>query len=138
MIAIDSDNTTLHITRGDATQDKFNRLAFHFPIFNMETQKEEDYEFQLEDKITFVVLQKKGYTKEEVFRKEFTIADLGYTAPTTTPEIKLTAEDTKQFDLADKATTYWYDLILNEDTTMLGFDDEGAKQIIVYPEAEEV
>lgn len=137
MIFTESDNQTIHITRGDATQEKFNRLAFQYPIFNIETQQEELYEFQPDDKISFVAIEKKGYTKEEVLRKEYTLRDIGYTKPTTTPEIPLTAEDTKSFPLASKKKTYWYDLVLNDETTILGVDDEGAKKIIVYPEVEE-
>ena len=136
MIAIEE--TTIHLTRGDATQDKYNKLAFIFPIYNFATQQEENYKFQPDDKITFVVVNKKGYTKEEILRKEYTLRDIGYTEETEIAELPLTEEETKQFPLSDKAQTYWYDLILNDDTTMLGFDDEGAKKIIVYPEVEEV
>lgn len=137
MIFVESDNQTIHITRGDATQEKFNRLAFQFPIFNTGTEQEELYEFQLDDKISFVAMDKKGYDKEEILRKDYTLRDMGYTKPTTTPEIPLTAEDTKLFPLANKKKTYWYDLVLNDETTILGIDDEGAKKIIVYPECEE-
>lgn len=137
MIAIDNEEKTIHITRGDATQEKFNRLAFNFPIYNFETKQEEDYEFQPDDKISFVVVEKKGYTKTEVLRKEYTLREIGYVTPTTTPEIVLTEEDTKVFDLANKATTYWFDIVLNDTTTILGFDDEGGKKFIVYPEADE-
>ena len=135
MIAIEG--TTIHLTRGDETGKSYNRLAFNFPIYNVETGKTEDYLFQLTDKISFVCFDKKGYTKEEKLRKEYTLADIGYTEPTTVVEIPLTKEETKRFPLSDKRKTYWYDLILNDTTTMLGFDDEGAKKIIVYPEAEE-
>lgn len=137
MIAIGEDNQTIHITRGDSTQKNFNKLAFQFPIYNLETGQEELYEFQLDDKISFVVVDKKGYTKEEVLRKDYTLRDIGYTEPTTTPELPLTAEETKLFALANKKKTYWYDLVLNDETTILGLDDEGAKKIIVYPEVEE-
>lgn len=137
MIFIESDNQTIHITRGDATQEKFNKLAFQFPIMNVETQEEELYEFQLDDKISFVVVEKKGYTKEEILRKDYTLRSIGYTEPTTTPEIVLTAEDTKSFPLANKKKTYWYDIVLNDEITILGLDDEGAKKIIVYSEVEE-
>lgn len=137
MIFIESDNVTIHMTRGDSTQEKFNRLAFQFPIYNIATEKEELYEFQLDDKISFVVMNKKGYDKEELLRKEYTIREMGYTTPTTTPEIRLTSEDTKSFPLANKKKTYWYDLVLNDETTMLGIDADGAKKIIVYPESEE-
>lgn len=137
MIFVESDNATIHLTRGDATQKKFNKLAFQFPIFNLGTQEEELYEFQLDDKISFVAMEKKGYTKEEILRKDYTLRDLGYINPTTTPEIPLTAEDTKSFPMANKKQTYWYDIVLNDEVTILGIDDEGAKKIIVYPECEE-
>ena len=136
MIAIEE--TTIHLTRGDATQDKFNKLAFIFPIYNFETKQEENYKFQPDDKITFVVINKKGYTREEILRKDYTLRDIGYTEETEIAELPLTEEETKKFPLSDKAQTYWFDLILNDDTTMLGFDNEGAKKIIVYPEVEEV
>lgn len=136
MIAVEG--TTLHITRGDETKETYNRLAFEYPIYNLETEQEEKYIFQPDDKIAFVVVPKKGYTREEILRKEYTLKDIGYTQPTETVELPLTEEETKKFPLSNKAQTFWYDLILNDTTTMLGFDDEGAKRIIVYPEAEEV
>lgn len=136
MIAVEG--TTLHVTRGDETKETYNRLAFEYPIYNLETKQEEKYMFQPDDKIAFVVVPKKGYTREEILRKEYTLRDIGYTQPTETVELPLTEEETKKFPLSNKAQTFWYDLILNDTTTMLGFDDEGAKRIIVYPEAEEV
>jgi hypothetical protein len=136
MIAIEE--TTIHLTRGDATQDKFNKLAFIFPIYNFETKQEENYKFQPDDKITFVVINKKGYTREEILRKDYTLREIGYTEETEIAELPLTEEDTKTFPLSDKAQTFWYDLILNDTTTILGFDNEGAKKIIIYPEVEEV
>ena len=135
------DNRTIYLNRGDATS-KFFPLAFYFPIWNVEEQKEEKYLFQLDDKISFVAIKKKGYTKEEIFRKEYTLRELGYTEPTEYPEIPLTSEDTKKFDLLDKSATYWYDIILNDTTTILGFmidddDKTGASKIVVFPEATE-
>ena len=135
MIAIEGN--TIHITRGDATGITHNRIAFKYPVYNFETQQEEDYTFQLTDKISFICFEKKGYTKEEILRKEYTLADIGYTEPTTTVELPLTAAETKKFPLTNKAQTFWYDLVLNDTDTMLGFDDEGAKKIIVYPEGQE-
>lgn len=136
MVEIGEDET-IKITRGDTTTGAFNRLAFNYEIYNFETGEKELYEFQLTDKITFVVIEKKGYTKQEVLRKEYTLKDIGYTEPTTTVEIPLTEEDTKKFALTNKAKTYWYDLILNDTTTMLGLDENGSKKIIVYPEVGE-
>lgn len=134
---IRTEGTTIHITRGDATKINYNRLAFNFPIYNLGTKQAENYLFQLDDKISFVVINKKGYTKEELLRKEYTPRELGYTAPTEVLEIPLTEEDTKSFPLANKPKVYWYDIVLNDETTILGYDEDGAKQIIVYPEVEE-
>lgn len=137
MIAIGDDKETIYITRGDTPQDKFNKISFEFPIYNVKTQEEELYEFQLDDKISFVVFEKKGYTKKEMFRKDYTLKGIGYTEPSNSPEIVLTEEETKMFPLSNKKQTFWYDLVLNDTTTMLGYDEDGAKKIIVYPEADE-
>ena len=137
MIAIGEDKTTIYLTRGDVT-DNFHKLAFFYPIYNFETKKEENYTFKLTDKIAFVVKEKKGYTKTEVLRIEKTLAEMGYVEPTQYPEIQLTEEDTKAFDLVDKRKEYWYDIVLNDTTTVLGYDNDGAKKLIVFPEAEEV
>ena len=136
MIAIGEDKRTIYLTRGDTT-NKFFRLAFYFPIWNFKTQKEEKYTFQLTDKIAFVVKEKKGYLKTEVLRIEKTLAEMGEVEPTQYPEIQLTEEDMKAFDLLNKKKTYWYDIVLNDSTTILGYDTEGASKIIVFPEAEE-
>lgn len=136
MIAIGDDNQTIMLTRGDATNTDYNRLAIKFPIYNFDTEETEDYEFQLTDKITITIYEKKGYTKKEILNKEYTIADLGYEEPTTTPEIVLTSTDTNVFELSNKPKTYWYDIVLNDTTTMLGYDENGAKKFIVYPSVE--
>lgn len=136
MIYPGEDKRTIYLTRGDETSE-FYRLAFYFPIWNFTTQKEEKYSFQPTDKISFVVKQKKGYTKQEVLRVEKTLREMGYVTPTQYPEIQLTEEDTKAFDLLDKKKTYWYDIVLNDTTTILGYDNEGASKLIAFPEAEE-
>jgi len=136
MIAIGEDKRTIYLTRGDTTSEFF-RLAFYFPIYNFATGKEENYTFQLTDKISFIVKEKKGYTKPDVLRIEKTLAEMGYTEPTQYPEIQLTEEDTKAFDLSNKKKTYWYDIVLNDTTTILGYDENGAKELIVYPEGSE-
>lgn len=138
MIKIGEDKTTIYITRGDTTTGEFNRLAFCLPVLNLETNEEEYYEFKPTDKISFVAFNKKGYTKQEILRKEYILSELGYMENTTTPEIPLEDEDTKAFPLKNKAATYWYDIVLNNNLTVLGFDDEGSKKIIVYPEAGEM
>ena len=136
MIAIGEDRQTKYLTRGDVS-GQFNRIAFYYPIYNFATKKEEKYKFQLTDKIAFVVKEKKGYTKTEVLRIEKTLAEMGEVEPTYYPEIQITEEDAKAFDLLDKKKTYWYDIVLNDTTTILGYDTDGAKKLIIFPEAEE-
>ena len=131
MIRIDDDQRTLYITRGDSTGN-LKRLAFYLPYYDDSTKTEKNYMFQVGDKISFVVMKKRGYTKQEILRKEFTL-----TEATETPEIILTSADTKKFELSNKAITYWYEIVLNNDTTILGFDDEGASKLIAYPESGE-
>jgi hypothetical protein len=137
MIAIDNETKSIFITRGDATQENYNKIGFTFPIYNFETELEENYKFQTTDKISFVIFEKKGYTKDELLRKEFTLAEIGFTEETEVAEIPLTSSDTKVFPLTDKAQTFWYDIILNDEITILGFDGDGGKRFVVYPEAEE-
>ena len=133
MIRIDDDQTTIHLTRGDATHTDYNRIAFYFPIWDDAEQEETKYEFQTTDKITFLVYEPKGYTKRELLKVEKTIAQLGYESATDTPELVLTSTDTSVFELDNKKHTYNYEIILNDDTTILGSDEDGDKHIIVYP-----
>ncbi len=137
MIAInEEDKQTLYITRGDTPQSAYNHLAFRFPIKNLETDEIEYYEFQLEDEITFTVFEKKGYEKKELLKKQFKIKDIN-NDPTTTPDLPLTEADMKVFPISSKKQTYWYDLCLNDTTTLIGYDLDGAKKLIVLPGMEE-
>ena len=137
MIVIGEDKQTIYLTRGDATSE-FYRLAFYFPVWNFTTNKEERYSFKPTDKITFIVSTKKGYTKVKVFQTEHTLKEMGYFEPTEYPELVLTKEDSDKFDMLDKKKTYWYELILNDTTTMIGHtDDEGAAKIVLLPSGKE-
>lgn len=137
MILIDEeDKQTIYITRGDTPQTDFNVLAFHFPLLNLETEEVEDYEFQLTDEITFTVFEKKGYTKNELLKKTYKISDIAG-EPTVAPSIPLTEADMKVFPISNKKQTYWYDICLNDTTTIIGMDNEGAKKFIVLPGMEE-
>lgn len=129
MIAVGEDNTTIHLTRGD----KIENLSFFYPIYNDSTEEVNNYVFKAGEKISFIVKEKKGYTKEEVFRKDFIINE-----ETEYPKITLTSEETKWGDMKNKKTIYWYDIVLNDNITILGYDDEGAKKIYLYPEGDEI
>lgn len=138
MVRIDEDDqTTIRLTRGDSTSGYNNKVCFTAPYYDKATGTIELQEIQVNDKISFVVYEKSGYTKQEVLRKEYKLKDFGYGKATKYPELILTSDDTKRFPLTNKPVTYWYDIVLNDEKTIIGYDENGAKKIVVYPEAEE-
>ena len=109
------DNNT-HITRGD-------RGDIIFTVSN--------YHFQLGDEIIFTV--KKHFNADEpVLRKIITIDNS--TEGKDTIVISLEKEDTSIGKLINKPAIYEYDISLNSDITIIGYDENGAKQFILYPE----
>ena len=137
MITVDKDGTTIRVTRGDATGIYNNKLAFVCPYIDMKTKKKKEMTIKLNDVISFVVYEKKGYTKKEILRKDYTLRQIGYRKETTTPELPLEELETKQFPLTNKPVTYWYDIVINNKYTVIGYDDKGPKKVVVYPEADE-
>ena len=114
MIQFDEEKT-IHLTRGDETNDiNILPISFENRTFN-------------NDKLTLIVFDKKGYRQEPILKKEYEVSEGD------TFNLVLTHEDTMSFPLTNKKKTYWYDLILNDYTTMYGFDEDNAKKFIVYP-----
>ena len=137
MISLDEDRTTIRITRGDSTGSYNNKLCFCCPYFDAKSEEEKFKTISLNDVISFVVYEKKGYTKREILRKNYTLRSLGYTSGSKYPELPLEEIDTKKFPLKNKPTTYWYNIVLNNTNTVVGHDENSKKKIIVYPETEE-
>ncbi len=135
MIEVGEDQETIYVTKGDTPI--FNKIAFYLPMYDVESKEVKNYTFQLDDKISFIVKEKKGYNKKDLIRIEKTLKQMGYEEPTEYPELIFTNEDLKAFYPANKAKTYWYDIVLNDTTTVIGYDENGAKKIIVYPEGGE-
>ena len=115
---------TIHITRGDE-----GTISIKVPI-DRTTTPITYYEFQPDDVITFTVKRKNGFNSEEyTLRKEVTL-----TEATTNPLVPLTREDTLIGDLINKPVTYWYELTLNDDQSFVCYDEDGAKEFILYPD----
>lgn len=124
MLRIDEDNTTIHLTRGD-------RCTFRVYVIDSKTQ--ERYIFPAGCWVSFVVVNKQGYTLEKpLLRKKIFIP-----SDTTEVEFTLTPTETKIGDMIDKKQKYWYNIVINDDITILGSDADGEKIIIVYPEVGE-
>ena len=114
MIKIDSDKT-IHISRGDAV------------TINV-TANSGTYEFKQGDEVKLRVYEKNGYDKEPVLEKEIKV-----TETTNSVLIVLTEEDMSFASDISKKQTYWYDISLNEVNTIIGFDEDGAKKMVIYP-----
>lgn len=115
MFKIDGD--TIHITRGD-------RGVIELAI--------DGYTFSIGDSVELRVYEKKRLDKLPVLSKEIEITEAGPTI-----DIELTEEDTKIGDMENKAKEYWYEIELNDNQTVVGFDEEGAKKLMLYPEGGE-
>lgn len=108
----------IHINRGD-------RLLIEFSIDN----GEDKYTFKAGDKIKFSIYRKKELDKPPVLQKEFTP-----TVGSNSVDIDVSGEDMKIGEMASKPIEYWYEIELNGDSTIIGYDNDGAKKLILYPE----
>lgn len=124
MLKIDSDDEyRILLTRGD-------RGCIRVTAFDEVSN--ENYIFREGDKLSFVAVPKKGYTEGDVLRKDVYVSE-----DTEYVDIDLLPEDTKINDMINKKVTYWYNVVLNDDQTIIGSDENGEKTLILYPEVGE-
>lgn len=112
---------TIHLTRGDIA------------TLEVKAKNEDgtDYTFEVGDVVRFKVIKKKDCNCVEI-KKDFIVEE-----SVTNAQIFLSGNDTKIGDVINKPVVYWYEVELNPDTapqTIIGFDEEGEKQFILYPE----
>ncbi len=86
------------------------------------------YQFQVGDKITFSVYEKNGFDKEPLMTKEIDVLK-----QTDSVYVELTETDTTFGLPINKPTIFWYDVTLNDNLTVICYDEEGAKEFIEYP-----
>lgn len=118
MITIDNDKN-IGITRGDIGS------------FTLKVKQSDNtyYQFKTSDKVYFTV--KKSYSDSDyIIRKIITFPSV-----TDTCEISLVASDTNFGRLIGGSRKYVYDISINEVETVVGYDQDGAKYFIIYPEA---
>lgn len=117
------DGTTIKINRGD--------------VLNLNlTLKLDDgtpYTFQANDVIVFSIYNAGELSKETVLLKEITVA-----SETQSVSISLTSEETKIGELLDYPIDYWYEIELNGQYTVIGYDDKGAKVFRLFPEGSQL
>lgn len=114
---------TISINRGDAGQS----FDLRIPINDTEY-----YTFQTTDTIKFGVYEANGFNKNAVLLKTITPSE-----ETTTLTIALTQEETTIGELINAPVKYWYEIQLN-DNTIIGYDENKAKEFILYPEGSDI
>ena len=121
MFKIDS-NKRIHLTRGDVACIKVQAL---------EEDEKTLHVFNVDDVVQFTVMTA-GNPDEIHITKSKTVEQAG-----TDVLIRLSKEQTRIGELISKPVKYWYEVEVNPDTnpqTIVGYDEKGPKQFILYPE----
>ena len=120
MIDIDQDDLTISINRGDTAI-----INIVIPLDNGD-----NYVFQPGDEISLRIYEKNGYDKLCIIKKTKTV-----TTETETAQIQLSEGDTLILvpEPQNQKVIFWYDISLNEDKTIIGYDEDGVKKFIVNP-----
>lgn len=86
--------------------------------------------FKVGDYITFSIVKENDYTTL-YFQKRYDI-----TEESETFSIVLEPDDTRFIDLFKTGSkTFWYEIELNGAETLIGYDTDGGKKFVLYPEA---
>lgn len=117
------EGTTIKVNRGDV-------LSFSL---SLENEDETPYTFQEGDKIIFSIYNKKALNEKAVLIKE-----VEATSGETSISINCTKEDMTIGALINKEVEYWYEIELNGEHTIIGYDDTGAKILMLYPEGSKI
>lgn len=117
------DGTTIKLNRGDV-------LNLTLTLKNSDGST---YSFQNGDKVVFSIYNKGKLSEDAVFLKEVDVTETLQAL-----EINLTSEETKIGELINKPVEYWYEIELNNQYTVIGYDDTGAKIFMLFPEGSKV
>ena len=113
------DGSTIKLNRGDVMNI----------TLTLKTIDGSDYTFQNGDKIIFSVYNKNKMDEEAVLLKEVDVLEQQESVI-----ISLSSEETEIGELINKPVDYWYEVELNNEYTVIGYDDDGAKILRLYPE----
>lgn len=88
-----------------------------------------DYSFKVGDIVTFCLYNKRALNEKPVLKKSITLEQ-----DTDNVDIELTSLDTKIGEMKNTPVEYWYEIELNNKQTLIGYDEDGAKILMLYPE----
>lgn len=106
-------NKIIELTRG-------NGATFEFSI--------DGYSFVSGDKVEFKVYEKYRLDKAPLLIKTFVVNQAKDSI-----DIELSKTDTEIGEPTNNEVEYWYEINLNDEITVIGYDDNGPKKIILYP-----
>lgn len=101
----------------------YNEVSISLETLNMIC-----YQFQPGDKVTFNIYEKNGYGKNPLLKKEIDVTEISDNV-----NIVLTEKDTTFGNPVNKETIFWYDITLNDNMTVICYNEDGAKEFIEYP-----
>lgn len=85
--------------------------------------------FKVGDILKLSIVECNNYNKV-YFQKEYKVDK-----EKDTFDITLSSEDTKFGNVISMKKIYWYEIEYNGNQTIVGYDENGAKEFILYPEA---
>ena len=88
-----------------------------------------DYSFKVGDIVTFCLYNKRALNEKPVLKKSITLEQ-----NTDNVDIELTSLDTKIGEMKNTPVEYWYEIELNGEQTIIGYDENGPKKLLLYPE----
>lgn len=92
-----------------------------------------DYTFQEGDTIRFGVYNKRKLDRDALLLKEIFVDE-----ESDTVQFTITSQEMKIGKLINKPKDYWYEITMNNGQTLIGYDEDGAKILRLYPEGSEV
>ena len=113
---------TISLTRGDSCT-----------ITLKVSKKEQDSTniFKPGDIVEMSIYKKKELDHEPLMTKSVEIVEA-----TNTVDISLSSSDTTIGEMSNKPIEYWYEIQLNREQTIVGYDESGPKLFMLYPEGE--
>lgn len=119
-------SNTIYCTRGDK-----GNVPVTLPTSE---DKTELYTFKVGDKVRIGV-----YEEDKLDGCAVILKEVGVEEPTTVVKIPLTSSETKIGKIINEPVDYWYEVILNDEETIIGYDDElGAKIFKLLPEGSDI
>ena len=100
--------------------------------FSCKDKNGSPYTFLAGDTVQFRIFPTRGYDDEAILSKEVVVDE-----DTTVVPINLTSEDTMIGNKINAAALYWYEISINEDNTVIGYDDDLAAKLFLLPAREE-